>query len=128
MTEKSYYNNINTYVNPCIKAEWLEHRKKNIIEIQDRDVRLCGDAQYDSVGHCAQMCTKTLSDVDSNKIIDFVVLMRGMVAGDLEKNSIDILLTRLLQSDMLNITVLLTDRQTSVRCLLKNKYKVSLNF
>lgn len=35
----------------------------------------------------------TINDIDTNKMLDFVILKRGMLARELEKNCCDLLLT-----------------------------------
>lgn len=60
-------------------------------------------------------------DIDSCAILDFALIKRGMVSGDMEKNGCDVVLSRLVD-ELRNITLFLSDRHTGIRCLIKNKY------
>lgn len=123
-SEATYYRIVRRFIAPCIKHTWMEHRMNNIREVTVREggAWLSGDGQYDSPGYCAKYCTYTIMDVKTDKIIDFIVLQKGLVAGELEKPACDKLLTRLIEKDGINIDLFLTDRHRGIRKMMREKY------
>lgn len=60
-------------------------------------------------------------DVNIEKIIDFIVLQKGMVPGELEKPACDNLLQRVI-SYGLSIVLFLSDRHRGIRKLIRTEY------
>jgi hypothetical protein len=60
-------------------------------------------------------------DVNTETIIDFIVLQKGMVAGELEKPACDSLLSRVV-SYGLQIDLFLSDRHRGIRKLIRTEY------
>jgi hypothetical protein len=111
------------YIEPILINEWFHEREKNIDEAaKRRKIKIAADGQYDSPRHCADLCTYTALDLDTNKVIDFIVLKRGTVTGDLEKKACEIIINRLLEKFGENFEIFVSDRHTGVRKLLLDKY------
>jgi hypothetical protein len=122
MSEGTYYSYCKMYIYHAIKYTWINHRKENLDNCRRRDcVRLAGDGQYDSVGHCASNLVYTIQDVDSGLLADFYVLKRNILAGDMEKNAMQMLLERL-ACDLGNVKLFLSDRHTGVRKLMREHF------
>lgn len=120
----TFHSIIKKFVAPVVKNKWMHHRQENINELNQNqlEIKLGGDAQYDSPGHCADLCIYTIMCLITNKIIDFVVIKRGSVPMDLEKSACSALLTRLSKSFGLKFVLFLTDRHTGVRKLMKDMF------
>ncbi|KAJ8879020.1 hypothetical protein PR048_019626 [Dryococelus australis] len=84
------------------------------------DVWLARDGQFDSPGFSAKYGTYTVMDVNSGKIVDFVVLQKLPVDGELEKPACEILLEGLTQK--LKVTLFVSDRYRGIRKLMRTKY------
>lgn len=106
---------IRTYVSPVLKFVWQSERDSNINSLRKSDrIWLAGDGQYDSPGHCAKYCTYSLMDIDSQKIVDFMIVQRVQVIGDLEKAAFNKLVNKLKTKHGLSIDLLLTDRHLGI--------------
>jgi hypothetical protein len=88
---------INKYVYPVICNQWQEHKNANINSIMSSDlpIWLAGDGQFDSPEFCAKYCTYFVMDIHSGKIVDFKLVQKGQIKGDLERQACEQLLTEL---------------------------------
>lgn len=121
MSHTTFYSIVHKYVSPAIKSQWFTERNNNIDSLKNGSVWLAGDGQFDSPGYSAKYVTYTFMDVHRDKIIDFIVLQKGQISGDLEKPACDKLLSRLLEEGV-NIELFLSDRHRGVRKLLRTKF------
>jgi hypothetical protein len=80
--------------------------------------RRCG--QYDSPGFSAKCVTYSIMDIKIKTILDFVLLQRGMVDGDLEKAACEKVLNEM--TSKLPIKLFLSDRYRDVGIMLGTKY------
>jgi hypothetical protein len=92
ISHTTYYKIINEYVAPVIHDTWNNERDEYIGTLQENknyDLRLCGDGQFDSPGHCAKYLCYTLMEVNTNKIVDFVLPQNNvtLLGGRLEGRS-----------------------------------------
>ncbi|KAJ8889175.1 hypothetical protein PR048_008669 [Dryococelus australis] len=79
---------VNSIISPVINSVWKNERETNLKELQkSSNVWLAGDGQYDSPGFCAKYVIYSLVDLHRGIIVDFELLQKGMVKGDLEKNA-----------------------------------------
>jgi hypothetical protein len=63
ISHTTYYKIINEYVAPEIHDTWNNERDEYIGTLQENknyDLRLCGDGQFDSPGHCAKYLCYTI--------------------------------------------------------------------
>jgi hypothetical protein len=125
ISHTTYYKIINEYVAPVIHDTWNNERDEYIGTLQENqnyDFRLCGDGQFDSPGHCAKYLCYTLMEVNTNKIVDFVLLQKKIVTGDLEKQACNMVLGRLIE-DNVSVKMLVTDRHRGIGLLMRTNYK-----
>lgn len=123
MSERTFYTLIKRFVSPAIKHTWTKHKQETINELKKNKcaIKIAGDGQYDSPGFCAKYVTYTVMEVDTDKIIDFIVLQKGLVNGELEKPACDQLLSRLIDCE-LPIKLFLSDRHRGIRKLIRTQY------
>ncbi|KAF4517082.1 hypothetical protein B566_EDAN007004 [Ephemera danica] len=88
LSNRTYYTLVRSFLFPVIKLAWLKEREEILNELQSSDDRLmvCGDAQYDSPGHCAKLCICSIQNLKDKKIIDFFLHQKGIEPGDLEND------------------------------------------
>jgi hypothetical protein len=99
-TEKTYYNQINSYLSPVIQTTWFQMRKEQIdlIKSQPDLLKICGDGKFDSPGvNSAKYCIYTLMTV-CGKILDFVVFQKGLAPGEMEGKSFRFVMQRLMNA------------------------------
>ncbi|KAF4514207.1 UNVERIFIED_CONTAM: hypothetical protein B566_EDAN019252 [Ephemera danica] len=120
----TFYNVVNKFVSPVLKQKWFDHRQENLKKAKNNPVgiKLAGDAQFDSPGFSAKFCIYTVMDVVTNLIIDFIVIQRGMVEGELEKAACFLLVTRLFSYFGSKFSVLLTDRHRGVAKMMRENF------
>ncbi|KAL4126650.1 hypothetical protein QTP88_010859 [Uroleucon formosanum] len=76
---------------------WTYHKQDNINNLKIlSNIWLAGDGQYDSPGFCAKYCIYSVMDLNSSKIVDFQLVQKGMVKGDLERAACEMLLQKLI--------------------------------
>ncbi|KAL4126059.1 hypothetical protein QTP88_010290 [Uroleucon formosanum] len=113
---------IRNYTEPVINAIWSEHKKSNFLKLKSSDkIWLASDGQFDSPGFCAKYCTYTLMDLNSSKIIDFKLVQKGMLKGDLERKACELLLEEIVEQGC-KIDLFLTDRHKGIRCDIHTKF------
>jgi hypothetical protein len=61
-------------------------------------------------------------EVNTNKIVDFVLLQKKIVTGDLEKQACNMVLGRLIE-DNVSVKMLVTDRHRGIGLLMRTNYK-----
>jgi len=78
---------INKYVYPVVFHQWQEHKNATINSIMSSSlpIWLTGDGQFDSPGFRAKYCTYSVMDIHSGKIVDFKLVQKGQVKGNLER-------------------------------------------
>ena len=125
MSETTFYDIVRRFITPAIKHTWTEKKQEHIHEINDKcdgeGVWVSGDGQFDSPGYSAKYCTFTITIVKTSKIIDFIVVQKGIITGELEKPACDALLTRLLEYGI-DIKLFLSDRHRGIRKMISEKY------
>ncbi|XP_063909811.1 uncharacterized protein LOC135127297 [Zophobas morio] len=120
----TFYSVVRRFVGPVIRQVFSEQRSAIFASIKSEEnveTRISGDGQYDSPGFCAKYATYSIMDLNTTKVIDFMVIQKGMVTGDLEKAACDKILHKLIHED-LKISVFLSDRHRGIRHLLRTKY------
>jgi hypothetical protein len=125
MSNWTFYKHVKAWVAPVIRDLWRSQRAQNIDELLSKDttkVWVGGDGQYDSPGHSAKYCTYTVMDILTDKIIDFYIIQKGQVIGDLEKAACDRLMTRLVVDENVPITLFLSDRHRGIGLLMRTKF------
>lgn len=83
---------------------------------------LAGDGQYDSPGYCGKYCSYSVMDLKSEKILDFEVVQRKQVVGDLEKAGCERVLRRLRDGDHVPIKLMATDRHRGIGLLMRTTF------
>jgi THAP domain len=125
MSNWTFYKHVKAWVAPVIRDIWHSQRTHNLDELRSKDmpkVWVGGDGQYDSPGHSAKYCTYTVMDILTEKIIDFFIIQKGQVTGDLEKAACDRLMTRLVVDESIPITLFLSDRHRGIGLLMRTKF------
>lgn len=122
VSHSAYYKIVKKFVTPTIRMTWLGEQTSHFETCiaSDSDVWLAADGQFDSPGFSAKYVTYTAMDINNGKIVDFVVLQKGQVDGELEKPACEILLERLTKK--LKVTLFVSDRHRGVRKLMRTKY------
>lgn len=83
---------------------------------------LAGDGQFDSPGFCAKFVTYSIMDLNTGYIIDFSIIQKGMVKGDLEKSACNYVLNELIENKKISIHLFLTDRHVGIRSMMKKEF------
>ncbi|KAL5256457.1 hypothetical protein ACHWQZ_G011635 [Mnemiopsis leidyi] len=83
---------------------------------------ISGDAQYDSPGFSAKMCTYTIMNSETNEIIDFIVIQKGQYEGELEKQACQLLLEILIREHELDVEIFVTDRHTGIGAMMRENF------
>lgn len=112
------------YTGPVICNIWENQKKSTIDSIKnsENDIWLAGDGQYDSPGFCAKYCIYSVMDLRSGKIVDFKLVQKGMVKGDLERKGCELLLDDLTKNQHFNIKLFLTDRHKGIRFYIRTQH------
>ncbi|KAE9524465.1 hypothetical protein AGLY_015186 [Aphis glycines] len=112
------------YTGPIICNIWENQKKSTIDSIKnsENDIWLVGDGQYDSSGFCAKYCIYSVMDLRSGKIVDFKLVQKGMVKGDLERKGCELLLDDLTKNQHFNIKLFLTDRHKGIRFYIRTQH------
>ncbi|XP_008188913.1 uncharacterized protein LOC103311124, partial [Acyrthosiphon pisum] len=115
---------IKRYTGPVICNIWEDQKKSTINSIKnsENDIWLAGDGQYDSPGFCAKYCIYSVMDLRSGKIVDFKLVQKGMVKGDLERKGCELLLNDLTKNQNFNIKLFLTDRHKGIRFYIRTQH------
>jgi len=112
----SYDKIIKYYIGPVVYDVWTNHKQDNINNLKTlSNIWLAGDGQYDSPGFCAKYCIYSVMDLNSSKIIDFQLVQKGMVKGDLERAACEMLLQKLIVEYDCKIQLFLSDRHKGIR-------------
>ncbi|CAG9760342.1 unnamed protein product [Ceutorhynchus assimilis] len=121
ISSKTYYKTVRTKVSPVINKFWLGYKNSLYQEANtEKELWISGDGQYDSPGFSAKYVTYSLMNVKTEKILNFEILQRGMIEGDLEKAACEKALAEI--TDKLKVKLFLSDRHRGVGVLLRNKY------
>lgn len=115
---------IKRYTGPVICNIWEDQKKTTIdcIKNSENDIWLAGDGQYDSPGFCAKYCIYSVMDLHCRKIVDFKLVQKGMVKGDLERKGCELLLNELIKNQNCNIKLFLTDRHKGIRYYIRTQH------
>ncbi|CAM4571542.1 unnamed protein product [Leuciscus chuanchicus] len=62
-----------TYCVDTVKEYWEERNSESICRLQGKDVVVLGDGRNDSPGHCAQYCSYTTMELDTQEIIHVAI-------------------------------------------------------
>ena len=86
-------------------------------------ITLAGDGRCDSPGYSAKYCTYTLMADTSEKVVDFEVVLvtEAKSSVGMEKIGFEKVMDRLVSSP-LTVTDISTDRHTSIRKVMREKY------
>jgi hypothetical protein len=90
--------------------------------ISAKNLSISGDAQYDSPGFSAKMCTYTIMNSESNEIIDFIVIQKGQFDGELERQACQMLMEILISELKLPVDILVTDRHTGIGAMMRERF------
>lgn len=118
------FHNLNkTWLYPVIHRDYLAMRCNTISKLKRvDDLKLSGDAQFDSPGYSAKFCTYTIMQSDTNIVVDFLAIQKGQYQGELEKNACEELLNILVNEDNLKIASFVTDRHTAIAKMVREDF------
>lgn len=120
------YNKIQRqYLMPVVQHTWslLQEVELKKIKEQNRQIRLAGDGRCDSPGFSAKYCTYSLLDIETQRIITFVVV-KVTETGSSSKMEVEGFrrcMTLLLDMGF-RIEVLATDRHVQIRSIMKKEF------
>ena len=123
--KSTHWEYMSRFLYPVIWKNNTAMRKRTIADlVKSGDfIVVCGDAQFDSPGHCGKFCTYTIMTCDGSKVIDFFIIQKGQLyEGDMEKNACQELLTTLTENDNLNIKSFVTDRHKDIRPMMRIRF------
>ena len=114
----TYYNLREKYVFPVVTTTWKEQQAEIFADLKSRETEavLAGDGRCDSPGHCAKYCTYTLLDVESQKVVDFKVVVVSEVANSncMEKKGFVDTLSNI-EANGIKVGVISTDRHPQIK-------------
>ncbi|XP_069823456.1 uncharacterized protein [Dendropsophus ebraccatus] len=117
-----YYENQKNYIFPAIDRQWKREQEAVVEEIGTA-LLLTGDGLSDGPGFSGKYCLYTLMDMDCKKIVNFHVkqLIPTISLEALEKVAFKRCIEELIEKD-LDIALIATDRNMSIRNLLEDEY------
>lgn len=120
----SYDKIIKCYIGPVVYNVWTYHKQDNINNLKTlSNIWLAGDGQYDSPGFCAKYCFYSVMDLNSSKIIDFQLVQKWMVKGDLKRAACEMLLQKLIVEYYdCKIQLFLFDRHKGIRYFFRTQH------
>lgn len=85
-TSTIYDRYINRYFTPVVNFAWYKKQNEILENIRNSSVAtwLASDGQFNSPAFCAKFVTYSIMDLNTGYIIDFSIIQKGMVKGDLE--------------------------------------------
>lgn len=88
-TRTIYDRHINRYFTSVVNFAWYKNQNEILEKILNSSdaTWLAGDGQFDSPGFCAKFVTYSIMDLNTGNIIDFSIIQKVMVKGDLEKSA-----------------------------------------
>ncbi len=104
------------YVQNAVRDAWDDHRSEILEDLKKKDsVRVAADAQFDSPGYCATLCSEQFLDADSGLILNTEVVHKmdpdvGGFSGKMELVGARRGLKKLKKSEGLNITHCVTGK------------------
>jgi hypothetical protein len=124
-SSRTYYKHISTYIKPAIVRTWTSARDCILHAIKTAPDKLIAvaDGQFDSMGFCAKYLIETIMCATTGKVVDFVILQKGLYAGEMEGKGLRYVLNRLKSSVGDQIGILCTDRNTSVRKIVAARHR-----
>jgi len=124
--KSTYYRIIDSFAKPVLCDTWFKMRKNTLEEMRvaETPAETSGDARFDSRGKgnakfgvWSLMCCKT------KKIIDFAIMQKGLIAGELESKAMLLVFSRVVEAVGLNqIKALVTDRNYTVGKKMKDYF------
>jgi len=123
-TRTIYDRHISRYFTPVVNFAWYKKQNEMLGKIRNSSdaTWLAGDGQFDSPGFCAKFVTYSIMDLNTGNIIDFSIIQKGMVKGDLEKSACNYVLNDLIENKKINIRLFLTDRHVGIRSMMKKEF------
>ena len=121
--KSTYYKLQKNILLPVIDRHWAEEKKKVESSLMSVPITLAGDGRCDSPGYSAKYCTYTLMADTSEKVVDFEVVQvtEAKSSVGMEKIGFEKVMDRLVSSP-LTVTDISTDRHTSIRKVMREKY------
>lgn len=81
-SEAYFYKLAKRYLFPTIHHTRVEEKDINFAAaVEEQNLCLAGDGQYDSQGFSAKYVTYTIMNLSTSKILDFIIVQRGMMQG-----------------------------------------------
>lgn len=123
ISKTAYYKYQKSYLFPAIDYHWKLDQNHTIAQLSGQAVCLSGDGQCDSPGPNAKYCTYSFVEAKTQKIVGFAVEQRTPSSSfiALEGKAFVRALDEL-QDRGLNVRIICTDRNVTIRKLLQEKY------
>ncbi|XP_040182415.1 uncharacterized protein LOC120915727 [Rana temporaria] len=123
ISKTTYYEYQKNYLFPAIDYHWQLDQNNTISQLSGHAVCLSGDRQCDSPGSNAKYCTYSFVEAKTQKIVGFAVEQRTPSSSfiALEGKAFVKALDEL-QDRGLNVRIICTDRNVTIRKLLQEKY------
>jgi hypothetical protein len=120
--ESTYRSVANKYVYPVVNEAWLAEKRVVVNSLQGRSLAITGDGRCDSPGFSAKYGTYTVMEMNSRKIVEFVVVhvkQAGNSVG-MEKFGLIECLDNVKNAG-LTVTTLATDRHVQITCYMRKE-------
>ena len=124
LSENHFYAIQKLYIFPVIHTEYTKQKEAFIAACGQDNLTLIGDGRCDSPGYSAKYCTYSLMDVKSGAVLSFIVRHVGLSTSSVAMEPdgcYDTLCD--LESYGLEISVLGTDRHSSIAKLLRTNFQ-----
>ncbi|PIO25975.1 hypothetical protein AB205_0205320 [Aquarana catesbeiana] len=124
ISRKTFHHYQRHFIFPSIHDSWKAQQDQLQNKLQDTPIAICGKGQCDRPSHNSKFCVYTMMDMISNKILDFEAVQSTQCTSstEMESHGFDICMTRALSHGQ-DIAFFASDRHSSVRQLMRTKYK-----
>ncbi|XP_018123760.1 uncharacterized protein LOC108719420 [Xenopus laevis] len=119
-----FYKYQKNYVFPAIDYQWKKEKEDLRKTLFLKPMVLAGDGQFDSPGHSAKICTYTMMDIISKKIVHFDIQQLGFgnTSSGMEAEALEKSLTTLIEKEKVEVVIVATDGQPKIKSLMKTKF------
>ncbi|OCT99048.1 hypothetical protein XELAEV_18004848mg [Xenopus laevis] len=123
ISQTTYYRYQNTFMFPVVNFHWEKEQNQLAQSFAGRAVALSGDGQCDSPGFSAKYCIYTLMEQTTKKIINFCIeqIIPPLKSTNMEPIAFEKSLVQLQEQNVI-VKMICTDRHSSVRKIITDKY------
>ncbi|KAL5019014.1 hypothetical protein ScPMuIL_004736 [Solemya velum] len=121
-TETTFHRWQRNFINPVITDFWQSLRDERLQQLKKKDIIITGDGRNDSPGHTAKYCTYTVMDIETEAIVEQIVVDKretDLKSGNMETKGFQKALGNL-QNAEVKIKEVVTDANPSVSALMSD--------